>query len=760
MDKYGQVLGLADDPAPAASQSTQVSLRQQAALSPQEQQHETAYETSTPNLDSLRQAIVAEKRPDAKAALQADYDKLTRARAASPKSDPYAQALGITDGEPSQSAPQAPAPSAPAAPSESKVSRFLHGAAGAADLVAGVPGQIVHGADYAVRRAFGQSPKDASAAADHGAGEWLSHPVGDFFGVTNTPGYQQEGGHRIMDFVAQNLDKGADWIAAKTGLPKSDVSNMIQSATIAGPKVARAVSKAGGVALDGAGRVAADVVADDVNVPQPKPAQWQQAKATYAPAANDAAGIDVSPSRFGSVGAAAASVKGRLGSASPELQADIESHMAEAKQKFGSDWENKIHWDAIDRQLNADSLPVPGRLTKGQAQQNGPLISEEWNKRSTNGHGPFFDWQNENQIANLKAIREQSTPDVYGNTSFDHGSNLIEHYQRLHDAEKGAVDAKWDKIRATASDSLIFDASRIMTDAQNALKAKKLTAYDPGGQLKELMDDVQRGGMSADAFVAWRQNLGREAMKGGNEGAAASAIIDAAEKAPLKPEAAAYRDMVSDALRSGRALHAKIKNDPAYQAVVEGRASGKDFVNKFIVNGKPEKFAQMVHNIGGDEVPLQTIRAAIMDRLRESAALDEQYQGNFASKSFNKHLDAITPSARLVFQDGELERLRSLADYSKHISATPRSSYRNFSNTATELQTPSHALVSKAGSMAVTGLEGALAAKTGGASVPVTTAIRAGIARHAERKKALQERQRSEEALLDSTRPSAGMFMD
>jgi len=71
----------------------------------------------------------------------------------------------------------------------------------------------------------------------------LEKPFGKLFGVTNQPAYNQEASRKVMDFIGQNVNKGADWIASKTGMPVEDVRNMLGTATVAvAPKVVNAIA--------------------------------------------------------------------------------------------------------------------------------------------------------------------------------------------------------------------------------------------------------------------------------------------------------------------------------------------------------------------------------------------------------------------------------------------------------------------------------------------------------------------------------------
>jgi len=80
----------------------------------------------------------------------------------------------------------------------------------------------------------------------------MQQPLGKAFGITQDPAYMGEASQRLMKYVGENMDKGADYISKETGLPKADVEWFMNAALIAGgPKVAKvtgqAVTKAGEV---------------------------------------------------------------------------------------------------------------------------------------------------------------------------------------------------------------------------------------------------------------------------------------------------------------------------------------------------------------------------------------------------------------------------------------------------------------------------------------------------------------------------------
>jgi hypothetical protein len=131
-------------------------------------------------------------------------------------------------------------PTARQAPSA--VTQLGRSAASLADVtVGGVIPAVVQQVAYPFLR-VGRTPEEATARTQSLV-SGLEKPFGKTFGVTETPEYQQEAGRQIMDFIGQNFQKGAKWISERTGIPASDVENIIGTATVAAPKVAPVVAR-------------------------------------------------------------------------------------------------------------------------------------------------------------------------------------------------------------------------------------------------------------------------------------------------------------------------------------------------------------------------------------------------------------------------------------------------------------------------------------------------------------------------------------
>jgi hypothetical protein len=137
-----------------------------------------------------------------------------------------------------------PPPRQPAPPAG-----FLTGlgrsAAGLADTTIGgvIPG-LTQQFGYPIARTFMPAEKAASFMGDVTSA--TERPFGRAFGVTETPEYKNEASQRLTQFIGENIDKGAQWLSEKTGLPATDITNMMGSASfLAGPAVAKIPAKLG-----------------------------------------------------------------------------------------------------------------------------------------------------------------------------------------------------------------------------------------------------------------------------------------------------------------------------------------------------------------------------------------------------------------------------------------------------------------------------------------------------------------------------------
>lgn len=103
---------------------------------------------------------------------------------------------------------------------------------------------------YLFGRTIGDSPETAEKISNRMA-TIIDKPFGKAFGLTNDPMYKNEATGKLFEFIGENIGKGAGWIADKTGLPKSDIEWMINTAL---PKVTEVVggkvTQTGGKAVE------------------------------------------------------------------------------------------------------------------------------------------------------------------------------------------------------------------------------------------------------------------------------------------------------------------------------------------------------------------------------------------------------------------------------------------------------------------------------------------------------------------------------
>jgi hypothetical protein len=127
-------------------------------------------------------------------------------------------------------------------PTTNSLGQLLRSAASLADVtVGGVLPAAAQMVGYPLAR-LGRSPEEAQAATQRIVSA-VDKPFGKMAGVTETPEYQGEAGRQIMDFIGENFQKGAKWIADKTGIPASDVESYMASLGVATPAMARPAAR-------------------------------------------------------------------------------------------------------------------------------------------------------------------------------------------------------------------------------------------------------------------------------------------------------------------------------------------------------------------------------------------------------------------------------------------------------------------------------------------------------------------------------------
>lgn len=383
-----------------------------------------------------------------------------------------------------------------------------------------------------------------------------------------------------------------------------------------------------------------------------------------------------------------------ISTASPELQAAVK------------DAGGNVNQEVLGRHIEAESLPVPAKLTKGQATQDSALISMEQNARGKNpAFAERFNEQNQNLADNLQSIRESVGPDVFSTNPVEHGETLIKAYKDKAAAADADIGSKYQALRDANGGKFPIDAKSLNSNVGQALHDKLLFEHAPSAEMNQLAQAANKD-MTFEQYEAMRTNLARvmRSSTDGNERAAAGVIRQEMEKLPMTGDAARLKPLADTARSAAKAQFDALDADPAYKAAVNGTVSPDRFVSRFIVNGDRDNVARMRQNFADNPTAQQTMGVAALDHLRNSARIDDLYRGNFAQASYNKNLQALDPKMSTLFSPKDAGDIRALGNVARYQQSQPRGSFVNNSNTATTQMAEN----------ARTALEGIANVKTGG----------------------------------------------
>lgn len=574
-------------------------------------------------------------------------------------------------------------------------------------IIPGISGPVT----YAGARFIGKTPEQAAALEQKVVGA-TEKPFGKLLGVTETPAYKGEASRQLMDFIGQNINKGAEWIAQKTGLPVSDVQNMMGTATVAAaPAVSKAATTTAKVIQE-----TAPVVGKKLGVGE---LQVQPAAPPTAPSGGMmSAGAAVVPD--------ATTIKQALSVATPELQQAIASIPVD-----------KVNIPTLQRHIEADTLPVPVRLTEGQATGDVVKLSNEQNRR---GKDPVlaqrFNEQNGQLVENLGLIRDKAAPDVYGTKKIENSQGIIDAYKDLDTNLNKGIDADYQALRDAAGGQFPVDAPQLLKNVQSKLKKELLSNEAPAGQFSELKRLADSNAMTFEDYLSLRRNLGAIARtsQDGNIRKAASYMIEELEKLPLQKEAAALKPLADKARASARARFQMLEKDPAMKAAVEDSVPADKFIDKFVVNGVNKNINTMVEHLGRDSPAHQHMAAGTVNWLKDKAGIVDE-TGNFSQAGYNKALKQLddVQNLNMIFNQEAASQLKTLGNVARYTQAQPRGAFVNNSNTLVG------ALAEKAGKGVAMGVESGLNLAVPGLQLGTSVMeMRARRAAEAQTKKALE----------------------
>jgi len=383
-----------------------------------------------------------------------------------------------------------------------------------------------------------------------------------------------------------------------------------------------------------------------------------------------------------SVGAAAAEPSVQAAAlaagASPELQALVKSAG------------NKINLPVLQRHIEADTLPVPIQLTKGQATQDVSLLSREQNLRGKEKSlADRFNEQNTKLIENINAIKEAAAPDIFVSSKPEIGSIVIDGYLSKDKALNSAISQKYKALNDANGGQFPLDAKQFVNAADEALHKELMFDHVPPN-VRATMDRLKAGsngvggGMTFENFEALRTTLARiqRSNVDGNVKHAAAIIRESLEQLPMPPGAEHLKPLADSARIAAKERFDLIKKDPAYKAVVEGKASADKLIDRHVVSADLRDVETMKANLADDPVAQQALAAGAMNHLKDSAGIVGN-TGNFSQAGYNKGVDRLRPKLNVLFPPENAKQIQILGDVARYTQAQPRGSFVNNSNTLT-----------------------------------------------------------------------------
>ncbi|MDE1998041.1 MAG: hypothetical protein KGI52_03825, partial [Burkholderiales bacterium] len=351
-----------------------------------------------------------------------------------------------------------------------------------------------------------------------------------------------------------------------------------------------------------------------------------------------------------------------------------------------------INQDALNRHVEAESLPVPVKLTEGQALMDPATISDEMNARG--GKSPkvspeFYNQQGKALAQNLDAIRQNVAPNVAAVDTTQHGQTLIDAYKTVDAARQADIASKYKALEDANGGSFPLDGQAFARASRAALD-KALKAGSVPADIESSLSQFENGRqMTFQDFETLRSDLA-DVMRSSSDGrqrAAANIIRQQLESMPLTPEAAALKPLADSARSAAAARFNALDSDPAYKAAVnDGAAAGEaspiadDFVRKYIVGGKRANLMQMRQNLAGDTTAQQTIPAATIDYLKKQSKADVE-SGRFNAATYNGTLDNLRPKFDVVLDPKTAQQVQQVGNVAKYTSIQPKGSYVNNSST-------------------------------------------------------------------------------
>lgn len=582
-----------------------------------------------------------------------------------------------------------------------KQSSFLstlgQGLASVADVtVGGVIPAIAGAATYAGSRAIGKTPQEAQAIEQQVVGA-VDKPFGKAFGVSETAGYKGEASQKLMEYIGQHLNEGAEAISQKTGVPAADIQNMIGSLSIAAPQLAKTrAAQAIAKPIVEEAKIAGEAAKTAV---KPMQEAFQKAKEKLPKVSMEKAPADT--------------MKG-MGAA--------EVDAARLRQERGNELLIPMGEDMTRSQITRNPADVTFERETAKSPEFGAPLQEK------------YALQNEKLQRNLQAEVDQTGAQMVGMDAPEFGKIVSDtvgkykndRYQEVSNAYKLAQEAgeTAQPVSYKSINDLIAKETqgRPTKKAQNPLYSiveEELKANDPKGTGMipvNAMEDIRKLiNEEADPSKKGSVRLAKQ-IKGEIDKATENAGGDLYKEARAKNRAfeAEFEDqgIIRDINRLKRGTTDRVVplENLADKLVFKGTGADVKAVFSMLEKMGPE--GQQIAN---------ELRGYAADKIREQATKgvgrDINGKPYLSTAELDKQITTLDKSGKLDFLFGpkQAERYRTLNEFTKDLQTTPQGTVNTSGTTAT--------LLSALGEMAVSGM-------TTGVPAPVLTIANYGYKHH------------------------------
>lgn len=342
---------------------------------------------------------------------------------------------------------------------------------------------------------------------------------------------------------------------------------------------------------------------------------------------------------------------------------------------------------ALKRLTEAQTLPVPVPMLKGQISRDAMQFAKEQNLRGIQGVGePITETltkQNRALIDNLNVLGAKDAPSM-----MDTGQRVVSGLKAYAEQLRGQVNDAYNQVRGMNGQSAPVDVSTFTKTANDALdKAGRLGGFLPKS-IESQMNDIATGKMPLTVDIAQRldQIWGKEARSvGGSAEVAINTVRDALRNAPLSDAGSDAMKAYANAQALAKSRFTTIESNPALKAVIDG-VEPDQFVRKYVLGGNANHISNLMDMLSKtDPGATDALRSTVMDFVKRKA-LNNQSEDNgvFSQSMFNKVINDPYMSQRLkaVLTPDQMSLLGQLGRTAENAQLPPKAAAVNTSNTS------------------------------------------------------------------------------